>query len=153
VSAKPTLPDPPGLLGAAALAPLAQVRPMLAMRAACGFPSPAEGFFAEDDRLDLNELLIANPPATFFARADCGASMVDFGIQAGDILVIDRSLTPRHGQIVLVLWQGGFTVKQLYARGSRVELRASQGIAPIIVGEDVELDVWGVVTWTVHHHG
>jgi DNA polymerase V len=146
-------PDPPGLIGPAALAPLAASRPLLAMRAACGFPSPAEGFFREEDRLDLNELLIANPPATFFARADCGQSMVDFGIQAGDILVIDRSLTPRHGQIVLVLWQGGFTVKQLYAKGSRVELRASQGVASIIVGEGVDLDVWGVVTWTVHHHG
>ena len=148
--AKPILLDPPGLLGAAALAPLAQVRPMLAMRAACGFPSPAEGFFTEDDRLDLNELLIANPPATFFARADCGQSMVDFGIQSGDILVIDRSLTPRHGQIVLVLWEGGFTVKQLHARSNRVELHASRGIAPIKVGEGIELDVWGVVRWTLH---
>ncbi len=144
------LTDPPGLLGPAALAPLVQLRPLLAMRAACGFPSPAEGFFREEDRLDLNELLIANPPATFFARADCGASMVDFGIQPQDILVIDRSVRPRHGHIVLVLWQGGFTVKQLYARGDRVELHASRGIAPIRVGEGVELDVWGVVRWTLH---
>lgn len=70
------------------------------MRAACGFPSPAEGFFREEDRLDLNELLIANPPATFFARADCGQSMVDFGIQAGDILVIDPKLLPLTGSPV-----------------------------------------------------
>lgn len=79
------LPDPPGLLGRGALAPLLRSRPLLATRAACGFPPPAEGYFREEERLDLNELLIANPPATFFARADCGRSIVDFGIQPEDI--------------------------------------------------------------------
>ena len=122
------------------------------MRAACGFPSPAEDFFREDDRLDLNEKLIANPPATFLVQADCGGSMVDFGIHDGDLLVVDRSINVRPGHTVVVLWEGGFTVKKLYRRSNRIVLAASAGYASIVVPEDVELDVWGVVRCNVHFH-
>jgi DNA polymerase V len=126
--------------------------PMLAMTAACGFPSPAEDFFREDDRLDLNDKLIANPAATFLVRADCGGSMVDYGIQDGDLLIVDRSMNARPGHTVVVLWEGGFTVKKLYVRGNRIVLASSAGYPPIIVPEDVELDVWGVVRSNIHFH-
>ncbi len=145
------LPDPPTLLGPVSVFSQ-RLLPMLASTAACGFPSPAEDFFREDDRLDLNERLIANPPATFLVQADCGGSMVDYGIHDGDLLIVDRSITVRPGHTVVVLWEGGFTVKKLYMRGGRIVLAASAGYAPIVVPEDVELDVWGVVRSNVHFH-
>jgi DNA polymerase V len=145
------IPDPPTLIGPIGIFS-AHPLPMLAMRGACGFPSPAEDFFREDDRLDLNEKLIANPPATFLVQADCGGSMVDYGIHDGDLLIVDRSINVRPGHTVIVLWEGGFTVKKLYRRGNRIVLAASEGYAPIVVPEDVELDVWGVVRSNVHFH-
>ena len=143
--------DPPTLIGPIGVF-TARSLPMLAMRGACGFPSPAEDFFREDDRLDLNEKLIANPPATFLVQADCGGSMVDFGIHDGDLLIVDRSLHARPGHTVVVLWEGGFTVKKLHIRGKRFVLTASANFAPIIVPEDVEIDIWGVVRSNIHFH-
>ena len=126
--------------------------PMLATQAACGFPSPAEDFFREDDRLDLNEKLIANPPATFLVQADCGGSMVDYGIHDGDLLIVDRSISPRPGHTVIALWEGGFVCKKLYVRGNRIVLASGEGHKPIVIPEDVELDIWGVVRSNVHFH-
>lgn len=145
------LPDPPTLIGPVSVF-TQRLLPMLAMRVACGFPSPAEDFFVEDDRLDLNEKLIANPPATFLVQADCGGSMVDFGIHDGDLLIVDRSINARPGHTVVVLWEGGFTVKKLYARGHRIVLAASEGFPSIFVPEDVEVDIWGVVRSNIHFH-
>ena len=145
------LPSPPAVIGPVAVL-TAVTLPMLAVRAACGFPSPAEDFFREDDRLDLNEKLIANPPATFLVQADCGGSMVDYGIHDGDLLIVDRSINARHGHTVVVLWEGGFTVKKLFMRGGRIVLAASAGYSSILVPEDAELDVWGVVRSNIHFH-
>ena len=145
------LPDPPTLLGPVSVL-TARSLPVLAMLGACGFPSPAEDFFREDDRLDLNEKLIANPAATFLVVADCGGSMVDYGIHDGDLLIVDRSIQARPGHTVVVLWEGGFTVKKLYIRGNRIVLAAGADFSPIIVPEDIELDVWGVVRSNVHFH-
>ena len=145
------LPMPPTLLGPASTLTRRSL-PMLGVRAACGFPSPAEDFFREDDRLDLNEKLIANPAATFLVQADCGGSMVDYGIQDGDLLIVDRSINARPGHTIVVLWEGGFTVKKLYVRGNRIVLVSSAGYPPIIVPEDIELDVWGVVRSNIHFH-
>ena len=121
----------------------------LGMRASCGFPSPAEDFMGED--LDLNELCIRNPPATFFAQAE-GDSMRGFGIHAGDKLVVDRSINAKSGHIALVLWDGGFCVKQLRIRRSGVELVSGDGSPPVIVGDEAELQVWGVVTYSFRNH-
>jgi len=143
--------DPPTLIGPVDVF-TQRALPVLAVHAACGFPSPAEDFFREDDRLDLNEKLIANPPATFLVIADCGGSMVDYGIHDGDLLIVDRSISARPGHTVVVLWEGGFTVKKLYVRGNRIVLAASAGFSPIVVPEDIELDVWGVVRSNVHFH-
>lgn len=145
------LPNPPTLIGPIGVWTQRQL-PVLASTAACGFPSPAEDFFREGDRLDLNEKLIANPPATFLVQADCGGSMVDYGIQNGDLLVVDRSINARPGHTVVVLWEGGFTVKKLYVRGRQVVLASSAGYAPILVPEEVELDIWGVVRCNIHFH-
>ena len=140
---------PPGFLGAADLHPLPLPLPLLPVMATCGFPSPAEDFYGSQDVLDINQRVVRNPVATFFVEADTGTSMVEFGIFPGDTLVVDRSLTARHGDIVMVNWEGGFTVKQLRLRAGRFELHSGNPThAPILVPEDMELDVWGVVTWS-----
>ena len=141
------LPDPVGLIGPATADPLHRSRPLLGMRATCGFPSPAEDFMGED--LDLNERCIRNPVATFFVEADTGTSMIDHGIYPGDTLVVDRSIDAKHADIVMVLWDGGYMVKQLSIRGHRVELLSGNpDNPPILVPPEDDLTVWGVVTWS-----
>lgn len=142
-------PMPPNTYGPAEVELPLVALPLLSARATCGFPSPAEDFFAVQDLLDLNQRCIDNPVATFFMEADTGESMIDFGIYPGDTLVVDRSKTPRHGDIVIALWEGGFTCKQLRKRAGRFELHAGHpSHRPILVPPDVELDIWGVVTWS-----
>ena len=79
-------------------------------RVQAGFPSPAQGEYA--DSIDLNRALITNPAATFCARV-IGNSMVDAGINEGDLLIIDRSITPHDGNIAVCFIDGDFTVKRL----------------------------------------
>ena len=123
---------------------------MVGMRVACGFPSPAEDFMGED--LDLTKRCISNPAATFFAEAE-GESMVGFGIHPGDTLVLDRSITAKDGDIALVLWEGGLTVKKLRMRRNAIELVSGDSqYPPIRVTEDSDLQVWGVVTWSFRKH-
>jgi DNA polymerase V len=115
-----------------------------------GFPSPAQGY--EQQAIDLNELLVSNPPATFFVRAR-GDSMVDAGIRDGDLLVVDFSRQPRHGDIVIARLDDGFTVKRLYKRRQLVRLCAENRAAqypPIEPQEGQTLEVLGVVRWAIH---
>lgn len=120
---------------------------MLGMRATCGFPSPAEDHMG--DELDLNQHCIWNPLATYFVEVDSGTSMVDFGIFPGDSLIIDRSITAKHGDVVMVVWDGGYTIKKLAIRKNRFELiSGNQDNPPILVPAEVELNVFGVVTWS-----
>lgn len=136
------------LLGPSRATPLP--RPLLNFRVACGFPSPAEDF--QTDGLDLAERCITNPPATFFAQAE-GDSMEDFGIAHGDTLIIDRSIQAQDGDICLVLLEGGLTVKKLRFRRKSVELVSGHpDHPPILIGEDQELQVWGVITWSFRPH-
>lgn len=146
----PDLQDPPGLLGPCNLAPVPMPLPMLSHRATCGFPSPAEDHMGED--LDLNGLCISNPPATFFVQAESN-SMEGFGIHQGDILVVDRSITAKHGDIAMVLWDGGYMIKKLAISSSAVRLiSGSPDHPPILVPPDTELVVWGVVRWSLTKH-
>lgn len=115
---------------------------------AAGFPSPAENELA--DKLDLNELLIKHPAATFFLRVS-GSSMIGAGIHHDDILVVDRSLEPTHGKIVIASLNGEFTVKRLSRDGKRVQLLAENpAYAPIQINEEMDLHIWGVVTNVIH---
>jgi DNA polymerase V len=112
-----------------------------------GFPSPAEELGAR--RQDLNELLIKHPLATFFWRVR-GTSMVQAGIADGDILVVDRALEPRHGDIVVAEVDNDFTVKFLHRRAGRARLVASDPTFPDIVPRDGQtLVVCGVVTCAI----
>jgi DNA polymerase V len=118
-----------------------------------GFPSPADDFIERS--LDLNEQLVTNPIATFFVRAS-GHSMDGAGIHDGDLLIVDRSVTPSHGSIVIAAIDGGLTVKRLSKRGSMASLlpnpsNVDQGTyASIDVGPETDATIWGVVMWSVH---
>ena len=87
--------------------------PLFLHRASCGFPSPASAYL--EGSLDLNRHCISHPAATFYLRAE-GESMTGGGIFPGDVLVVDKSLTPRHGDVVIALLDGGFTVKTLHLK-------------------------------------
>lgn len=122
--------------------------PFYQERVAAGFPSPADGDV--EDRLDLNELLIRHPSATFFLKVS-GFSMVRAGIHHDDILIVDRSLEPIHGKIVIASVNGELTVKRLHCTAKKVQLIAeNDGYPPIDITEDVDFHIWGVVTNVIH---
>ena len=117
--------------------------PLGSVTVALGFPSPAEDF--EEARIDLNHLLIRNPPATFLYRAH-GTSMIDAGICDGDILIIDRSVAPRHGDIVIAIWEGNQpTCKILQTRHDHLELHGCNShCPPIHLSAEIEVEIFTV---------
>lgn len=113
-----------------------------------GFPSPADDEL--EDKLDLNELLIKHPSATFFLKVS-GSSMVKAGIHHNDILIVDRSLEPANGKVVIASVNGELTVKRLRIDGKKVQLVAeNEAYAPIDINEEADFRIWGVVTNVVH---
>jgi DNA polymerase V len=123
-----------------------------APRPAAGFPSPAADYV--EGRLDLNERLIARPAATFIVRVS-GDSLRRAGIHNGDLAIVDRSITPRSGQIVVATLNGEFVVKRLRRRERQVWLEPDSDDPlhrPIEIGEDSGLEIWGVVTHTIRDH-
>jgi DNA polymerase V len=113
-----------------------------------GFPSPAADY--AQGKINLNEHLFLNENASFLFRIR-GESMINIGIYDGDTLIVDRSITPVHNQIVLAIIDEEFTVKRLYKRGQTVKLLAENtSFPPIILKEGQELRIWGVVTFNLH---
>ncbi|MFH8134254.1 translesion error-prone DNA polymerase V autoproteolytic subunit [Pantoea osteomyelitidis] len=112
----------------------------------CGFPSPAQDYI--EQQIDLNKLLIQHPSATYFVRVS-GDSMIDAGISDGDMLVVDRSLTPVHGNIVVAAVEGEFTVKrlQLHPRVSLVPMNSAY--SPILISSEDALEIFGVVNFVI----
>ncbi|WP_066257084.1 LexA family protein [Hydrogenophaga flava] len=126
------------------LAAVPLLLPMPETNVQAGFPSPAEDFAV--NRLDLTEILVRHPQATFVLRV-AGASMRDMGIDDGDLLVVDRALKAVHGHNVVAVVDGEFTVKQLHQRAGRMKLKAANPTYPDIVPKDGQtIEVWGVVT-------
>ena len=114
----------------------------------CGFPSPAEQY--AESPLDLNELLVTRPAATYFVRA-AGDSMQGAGIREGDILVVDRSLEAQDGSVVIACVDGEFTVKYLRRSPEGVSLEpANRKYKPIRFTDGMELRLFGVVTAVIH---
>ena len=108
-----------------------------------GFPSPADDFAV--NRLDLAQILIKHPQATYLLRV-AGHSMREAGIDDGDMLVVDRAVKPQHGHIVVAVVDGDFTVKYLHQRAGRVRLKAANPTFPDIEPKDGQIvEVWGVV--------
>ncbi len=118
---------------------------------AAGFPSPAEQYL--EPPLDLNELLVKRPAATYFVRVQ-GDSMIGKGIYDGDILVVDRSLNPRDGDVIIASVDGEFTVKTLRITKrtpSVIKLEAANPkYTDIILKSGQELNCFGKVTACIH---
>ncbi len=115
----------------------------------CGFPSPARDF--TEGTIDLNEELIPRPNSTFIVRAR-GDSMIDSGIYPGDLLIVDRSLSPRNGSIIIAVLDGELSVKGLKLNNDRVTLSSSNpNYSDVIVSEEMDFTIWGVCTNVVHN--
>lgn len=109
-----------------------------------GFPSPADDF--KESRISLDEELIKNKEATFFARVS-GQSMIGAGLDDNDLLVIDRSIPPTNNKIAVCFLDGEFTVKRLRVEGNEVWLQPENPEYPIIkITEDNNFVIWGIVT-------
>jgi len=114
-----------------------------------GFPSPAQDYMS--DSIDLNQELIRHPATTFYARA-VGDSMKGCGIDDGDLLVIDKAIDPREGDIVVAYIDGEFTLKKvkLEPDGSCLWLiPANDEYPPIKVTDENDFIIWGVLTYNI----
>ena len=122
--------------------------PLFTGKVAAGFPSPADDYVEKN--LDLNELLVQKPAATFFVRAQ-GESMLGAGIHPNDILVVDRSLEAIPGKVVICAINGELTVKRLERVNEQWQLKAENpAYADIVIHDELELVIWGVVTNVIH---
>lgn len=130
--------------GAEAAVPI----PLFAARVPAGFPSPADDYI--DRGLDLNELLIRHPAATYFVRAS-GDSMVGAGIHSGDVLVVDRAVNPQNRSVIIAALNGELTVKRFVREKEKILLVSENpAYAPLEVGGAMEFEVWGVVVHVIH---
>ena len=125
-----------------------QAFPLYSSKVSAGFPSPADDNLEKS--LDLNSYLIKRPAATFFVRV-VGDSMINAGIHNNDIIIVDRSIKPRHGKIVVVALDGQMTVKRLYRRDKKVVLLPENKLfKPIEILDSMEMVIWGVATNVIH---
>ena len=123
--------------------------PLYGSRVQAGFPSPADDYVQQ--KIDLNQHLIAKPAATFLVRA-IGNSMINAGIFDGDLMIVDRSLTATNGKIVIAAVDGDVTVKRYQLREGKILLKAENpDYSDIPVGADTDFAIWGVVTNVIHH--
>ncbi len=135
--------------------PASLLCPLAGEAVRAGFPSPADDYI--EARIDLNIELIPRPLSTFFMRVS-GDAMRGDGIVDGDLLVIDRSIDPRPGMVVVAVHGDGFLLRRLWQRGSALWLVASDGHSPPLAiatdgggGEAGQAELWGVVIHAVHH--
>jgi len=131
--------------------PLSQLThqlPIFASKVQAGFPSPADDYI--EGYLDLNSKFIKRPAATFVLQAT-GESMLGAGIFPGDWLLVDRSMTPTDGRVVIAAVDGELTVKRLSKKGNKIQLLpANPKFPPIDITEDSDMVIWGVVTLVLH---
>ncbi len=129
-------------------APSTQLFPLASETISAGFPSPAEDYI--ELGIDLNKYLIKNPISTFFLRVS-GNSMNNAGIYNNDLLIIDRSINPNPGHIVVALLDGEFTLKRLIKEGSNYYLKADKEDYPTInLYAYIEIEIWGVAIYSIH---
>ena len=122
--------------------------PLLSDSVSAGFPSPADDYIEEN--IDLNEYLIVNPFSTFFLRVK-GHSMINSGIKDQDLIIVDKSIIPKPGNIVIAMIDGEFTVKRLAKKNDRLYLKAENSNYPdcnLYNHNDVQ--IWGVVIYSIH---
>lgn len=112
-----------------------------------GFPSPGQDYISES--IDLNREIVKHPAATFYGRVE-GDSMSGEGIESGDILVIDRSIEPDDGDLAVCCLDGDFTLKRIKLEAGKAWLIPSnESFDPILVTPDNQLEIWGIVTYTI----
>ena len=114
-----------------------------------GFPSPAGDHV--EGKLDLNEHLIRRPAATYFVRAE-GESMRDAGIFSGDLMIVDRSVNPKSGDVVIALVHGDLTVKRLTGSQRGWKLTAANPSFADISLTELGCEIWGIVTHSIRQH-
>ena len=123
--------------------------PLLVNSVSAGFPSPADDY--TEQNIDLNEHLIRNPFSTFFLRVQ-GYSMVDSGIQDQDLIIVDKSLIAKTGDIVIAMVDGSFTIKRLDKKNNELYLKSENHNYPDINFKNhVDIQIWGVVTYSIHN--
>lgn len=122
--------------------------PLYSNKIQAGFPSPADDHI--ECTIDFNEYLVQRPSSTFAVKVT-GESMIEVGIYPNDILIVDRSLEPNHGKIVVAVVDGELTVKRLHKKNGHIILMPeNKTFEPIIIKQENELVIWGVVTNVIH---
>ncbi|MBC7411527.1 MAG: translesion error-prone DNA polymerase V autoproteolytic subunit [Bacteroidia bacterium] len=121
--------------------------PFFQSKVSAGFPSPAEDY--EEQKLDLNKKLVKNQSSTFFVTVQ-GHSMIDAGINDGDMLIVDRALHPSNNTIAVCVIDNEFTVKRISKTKEGFFLMPeNKAYKPIKVTEDNNFEVWGVVSYVI----
>jgi DNA polymerase V len=120
--------------------------PLQLEKVSAGFPSPAQDYI--EKTLDLNELCVRHPAATFYVRA-AGESMRGVGIFPGDVLVVDKSLSAQHGDVVIAIIDGEFTVKELVLKPQPALRARNPAYPPIRLGQESQVEIFGVVTHAI----
>lgn len=135
-------------LGRATALALIKELPLYQGFISAGFPSPTDDFIEE--RIDLNQKLVPHPAATYFLRVS-GDSMRDAGIFSGDLIIVDCSLKPKHGNIVVAAVNGDLTLKRLEVSPAGVFLiPENDAYSKIQIKENDDFTIWGVVTHSIH---
>ena len=124
--------------------------PLLSDSISAGFPSPADDYTEEN--IDLNEHLISNPYSTFFLRVK-GNSMINSGINDKDLIIVDKSLTAKPGNIVIAMIDGEFTIKRLSIKNNELYLKAENHNYPdFSFRNHIDIQIWGVVIYSIHSY-
>ena len=119
--------------------------PVILQKVSAGFPSPATDYV--QDEIDLNSELIKNPPATFLIRVQ-GSSMTDHKITSGDLLVVDRSLNLKNDCIAIINFNNELVVKNIIKENNNFYIKNKA--EKILINENSDINVWGVVTYIIH---
>ena len=124
--------------------------PLLKDSVSAGFPSPADDYTEEN--IDLNEHLISNPFSTFFLRVK-GDSMINAGIKDKDLIIVDKSLIAKPGNIVIAMIDGEFTIKRLSIKNDELYLKAENNNYPDFRFKNhIDVQIWGVVIYSIHSY-
>ena len=124
--------------------------PLLTDSVSAGFPSPADDHTEEN--IDLNEHLISNPFSTFFLRVK-GDSMINAGIKDKDLIIVDKSLIAKPGNIIIAMIDGEFTLKRLSIKNNELYLKAENHNYPDFRFKNhIDIQIWGVVIYSIHRH-
>lgn len=119
--------------------------PVILEKVSAGFPSPATDYV--QDEIDLNSELIKNPPATFLIRVQ-GNSMTDHKIINGDLLVVDRSLNLKNDCIAIINFNNELVVKNIIKENNNFYIKNK--LEKILINENSDINVWGIVTYIIH---